>query len=88
MNEVQDGLKVARDAGAHIEIIGRWPWATFESKPSEGVRDTLKAAGWRWSSRKAAWYIPATPAGRLHAKNLDVLRARFGSMSLEDEVTA
>lgn len=28
----------------------------FEKKPTEAVRDTLKANGWRWSSFKQCWY--------------------------------
>lgn len=28
----------------------------FEKKPSEAIRDTMKANGWRWSGFKKSWY--------------------------------
>lgn len=33
-----------------------WTWVTFMAKPSEAVRDALKQQGFRWSSRRKAWY--------------------------------
>ncbi len=38
------------------EVVGRWVWIRFDEKPSLGVRQTLKAAGFRWSSKREQWY--------------------------------
>lgn len=44
----------------------------FPDKPSEKVRDLLKARGFRWSPRANAWQRQLTEAGRYAAK--DILR--------------
>lgn len=37
------------------EVIGRWVWLTFKSKPDKSVRSELLAVGFRWSQRRGAW---------------------------------
>ena len=39
--------------GLQIELCGAWLWVTGETYQH---RDTLKAAGYRWSKNKNAWY--------------------------------
>ena len=40
----------------------------FDSKPSEAVRDSLKANGWRWSRFGGLWYRRDSPAARAFAE--------------------
>lgn len=40
----------------------------FPAKPSDAVRDQLKANGWRWSRFSACWYTRDTPAARAFAE--------------------
>lgn len=42
----------------------------FEKKPSEAVRDTLKANGWRWSNFNKCWYNFYTSANLSFAEQL------------------
>ena len=44
---------LARDLPA--EIVGRWVWLRFDQKPDQDTRSALKAAGFRWCKRRAAW---------------------------------
>ena len=37
------------------EIVGRWVWITFDSKPDKPTRDVLKVLGFRWNHRRGAW---------------------------------
>lgn len=42
----------------------------FPAKPSEDVRTTLKANGWRWSRFSSCWYNRDNPSNRAFAENL------------------
>jgi hypothetical protein len=37
------------------ELVGRWVWVTFSSKPSAAIRQSLKDFGFRWSRRRGKW---------------------------------
>lgn len=37
------------------DVVGRWVWLKFESKPDQEVRDELKAAGFRWVKKRGEW---------------------------------
>ena len=57
-HDVDDGYREVIDKiigldGIEIEICGTWLWVTGNTKPA---KDVLKAAGFRWSGRKLAWY--------------------------------
>ncbi len=45
----------AERLGVEADLVGRWVWITFEAKPSAEVRSALKAAGFRWCTRRGAW---------------------------------
>lgn len=69
--------------GVELEMCGRWIWATGNTKAH---KDALKAAGYRWSANKGAWYWRnAKDAGRLTRRDwtLDEIRSKFGSDSLK-----
>ena len=71
-------LAALRCEGVNVELCGSWIWATGETRQH---KDKLKAAGFRWSQNKLAWYWH--PAGyrktSRHEWSLDDIRARFGS---------
>jgi hypothetical protein len=57
-HDVDDGFmevvnRIASLDGINVEICGTWLWATGNTRE---VKDYLKAAGFKWSSRKMAWY--------------------------------
>ena len=37
------------------ELVGRWVWVTFSSKPDTEIRQKLKDFGFRWSRRRGKW---------------------------------
>lgn len=41
-----------------VEREGNFTWIKFRDKPSQDVLSELKAAGWRFSWRRQAWYHP------------------------------
>lgn len=57
--------------GVEFEWIGEWVWATGDTRPN---KETLKAAGFKWSAKKTAWYWK--PEG----SKPKTRRARYGSV--------
>lgn len=57
--------------GVEFEWIGEWVWATGDTRPN---KETLKAAGFKWSAKKTAWYWK--PEGSKPKSR----RARYGSV--------
>ncbi len=37
------------------ELVGRWVWVTFDSKPNAEIRQELKDFGFRWSPKRGKW---------------------------------
>ena len=53
------------DNGIEADVVGVWVWASFESKPTASIRESLKAVGFRWSTRRSAWaHNCGTPSKR------------------------
>ena len=42
----------------HARIVGRWVWIATPTKPDAGVREWLKAHGYRWNQKRRAWQNP------------------------------
>lgn len=64
--------------GLMIELCGSWLWITGNTRP---VKDQLKALGFRFSSKKQAWYFHSEPY-RKHGKSeksMDDIRNMYGS---------
>lgn len=50
---LNDALNAIFHTGLDIEICGAWVWVSGDTKPH---KETLKAAGYRWASKKKKWY--------------------------------
>ena len=67
-NEDQQGAleAIARDAtargAARVEVVGRWVWAWFASKPPYEVRRAMSAAGFHWNKKRACWQFAGVPS--------------------------
>jgi len=61
-----------------IEIIGCFVWVTGETKPH---REQLKALGFKWHSKKTAWFLAADGYRPRSRKDydLDEIRHMYGS---------
>ena len=66
--------------GVNVEVCGSWIWATGNTK---AYKSALKELGFKWASRKSAWYFHVGPY-RKRSKSelsLDEIRRRFGSVN-------
>ncbi len=64
--------------GLMVEICGSWVWITGNTKEHKGA---LKKAGFKWASKKKAWYFrPEQFCSRSKGnKTLDEIREKYGS---------
>ena len=78
-NEFRDLIeKLIHIPGITVELCGSWLWVTGNTRP---VADQLKAAGFRFSGGKQAWYYHRGPY-RKHGKSektMDEIRAMYDS---------
>lgn len=70
--------------GVTVELVGSWIWVggnTFVH------RDTLKALGFQWASKKRMWAYHKDPWERHSRKEIpmDDIRAKYGSTLFETE---
>ncbi len=73
--------------GITIELCGTWLWITGDTKP---VKELLKAAGFRFAGKKAAWYWHAGDYKKRSRRKLSLteIRALYGSEELEKQERA
>lgn len=67
--------------GIIIELVGRWIWVTGNTF---SVKDTLKAAGLSWASKKRAWYWHKAEdsCSSRGGKTLEQIKTKYGSVVL------
>jgi len=70
--------KVIHLEGITIEVIHKWIWVTGQTRKH---KDTLKAAGYFFASKKQAWYFRTDEykVKKGGKKDLDEIRAKYGS---------
>lgn len=60
-----------------VELVGAWLWVTGDTFPH---KDALKAAGFKWASKKRAWYWHPANASTLGSKkSLEQIKAKYGA---------
>ena len=69
--------------GLTIEICGSWVWVSGNTKPH---KEALKAAGYRWNSKKVKWsFRPADYRSYNKGKwSMDQIRATYGSTEVKN----
>lgn len=82
-SEPTEEMKAAIDAisdleGLEIEICGSWVWVSGNTKEN---KDALKAAGFRWASKKQQWYWRAEEDKKRKKGSLSMeeIREKYGS---------
>ena len=50
-----DVIEFCRARHLDADIVGRWVWVKFDSKPSAEIRQAMKDFGFRWSKRRGQW---------------------------------
>ncbi len=68
-NEVIAKGQFAALHGGEVHITGLWVWVAFKTKPTNEVRQALKAEGFRWGHKKQMWYFAGKP--RMGKKSMD-----------------
>lgn len=78
--------KIIRIEGIVVELCGSWLWVSGDTKP---VKDELKAAGFRWASRKKMWYwCPPGTAIKTSNSSMANIREKYGSRILSAKENA
>jgi len=67
-----------------IEVCGIWVWLSGDTKP---CKEELKAAGYRWASKKKRWYFrpPEFKSRNRGRYSMDDIRAKYGSATQRTE---
>ena len=66
--------------GIAVDLVGAWLWVTGNTFPH---KDALKAAGFKWASKKKAWYWHPEHAASLGSKkSLEQIKAKYGSQRI------
>ena len=89
-NEAEDAAirealnKIIHLEDINIEIVGCWIWVDGDTYES---RDTLKAAGYKWSKARKKWhYAPYEKKFyKGSKKSFDQIRREYGSTEVENE---
>lgn len=74
--------------GLKLELCGSWLWISGETRTH---KDTLKAAGCKWASKKKMWYwtVDGTARSRYGGNvSMDRIRSRYGSRVIRREENA
>ena len=74
---IQTALTLARSLpGLKVELVGAWVWVSGDTFPH---KETLKAAGFKWASKRKMWTFAGVPSSGKGAP-MDYIRAKYGSM--------
>ncbi len=73
---------IAAIPGIYVELCGTWLWVTGETR---AAKDQLKAIGFRWASKKQAWFWHAGPYRKRGKRQLSLpeIRNIYGSERIE-----
>jgi hypothetical protein len=68
----------------NIEVCGAWVWLTGNTRPH---KDEIKAAGYWWAKKKAAWYFRPQDYKSSNHGSWDLLKIRdaYGSVSVTNK---
>ena len=83
-DKINDALNAIMGLNLTIEICGCWVWVTGDTKTH---KELLKAAGYKWSPKKTAWYFRAEEDKRSwynKSHTLDEIRFKYGSKSVAE----
>jgi len=55
LTDIADVIDFCKSHGFPADVVGRWVWIRFDAKPDQEIRDSLKAAGFRWVRTRGQW---------------------------------
>lgn len=65
--------------GLSIEVCGLWVWVSGDTRTH---KDTLKASGYFWASKKFMWYFRPEESKGGRGKSMDEIRGKYGSVNV------
>jgi len=81
IQKIEDQIAIAKTLpGVKVELIGSWVWVSGNTKP---VKDDLKAAEFKWNSKRKMWYYP-TVKSRGNGAPIETIRAKYGSVTVKE----
>ena len=70
--------------GVQIDIVGTWVWLTGNTF---AYKDKIKQLGFRWASKKKAWYWHSPEEKATHSKmSLDEIKDKYGCQTFTTAV--
>lgn len=78
-DELSDAINaIISCPGLIIEVVGNWVWVSGDTKP---FKEILKAAGFKWASKKAMWNFRPEEwkSSNRQQNSIDEIRAKYGS---------
>ena len=67
-----------------VEVVGRWVWITFPTKPDDEIRTGLGLVGFHWNGKRGCWQHPCgVPVHHSPADSWS-LREKYGSVRAEE----
>lgn len=75
----ETGRKIkAKHPELEITITGTWVWIAGTDKDNAEQRETIKAAGGKWSKGKGKWFIKGAPSTSRRRYSYDEIVMRHG----------
>jgi len=81
LTELHDVIEFCKVHGFPADVVGRWVWIKFDSKPDAEIRNLLKAAGFRWVKARMQW---AHNCGYHSRKGKGNPRWKYGSVPVSE----
>lgn len=70
-------IEFCRARNLPADVVGRWVWVRFDSKPEQALLDEMKAAGFRWVRDRGEW---AHNCGHASKRGTGAPRFKYGSI--------
>ena len=55
MTDLASVVRFCQEHNLPADVVGRWVWVRFQSKPDPETRNLLKGAGFRWVRKRGQW---------------------------------
>lgn len=78
-SHVQAAIEVVSNLpGLTVELVGLWVWVSGDTYP---YRETFKANGFKWASKKRMWYFAGIESSG-YGQDMDSIRNKYGSETI------
>lgn len=84
--QMREALNQIINLNVNIEVVGSWIWLTGNTYP---VKDDIKKAGFKFASKKKAWYWNDGTFKKFSNKtlSLDEIKGKYGAQKVANKFT-